>query len=177
MNTEKIQEALTEVCKTILYNTENHSAPDWFTKLKDAENTLKAVNDILSFNEYEREKGNPDNLLEDMEYLNEMAQCGGDWSNPLYVLQRAFYGYAYNPHYKDDGTMQRDEFNPNHEYFTFNGYGNLVSVTDYWWAHYWASILDEGAYIEYLECEVYTEELKQIAELLGIEDNEDEDAE
>lgn len=170
MNTDKITKALCEICKAATNN--DHSAPDWFEKLKDAENTLKAVDDILSFNEYERECGNPDNTLEDMEYLDELAQCGGDWSKPSYILMRAFYGHRYS-RFANEPKHKNEEFNPNDEYFTFNGYGNLISVNEFDWAHYWASILDEGAYIEYAEQEGHLEE---IAEVLDIE-TEDEDAE
>lgn len=171
MNTDKITKALVEVCKAAMNN--DHSAPDWFEKLKDAENTLKAVDNILSFNEYEREKGDPDNALEEMEYLDELAECGNDWSKPSYILARAFYGCRYSRFANEPG-HKSEEFNPNDEYFTFNGYGNLVSVNEFDWANYWASILDERAYIEYAEREGHLEE---IAEVLGIEIDEDEDAE
>lgn len=170
MNTDKITKALCEICKAV--TNKDYSAPDWFEKQKDAENTLEAVDDVLSFNEYEREKGDPDNTLEEMEYLDELAQCGGDWSKPSYILTRAFYGHSYS-RFANEPEHKNEEFNPNEEYFTFNGYGNLVSVSKFNWAHYWASILDESGYIEHAEREGY---LEKIAEVLGIED-EDEDAE
>lgn len=52
-------------------------------------------------------------------------------SDPLEILRRAYYG-------RDDDTWTTDsngdrtygEFNPNREYFYYNGYGNLVS-SDY----------------------------------------------
>ena len=52
-------------------------------------------------------------------------------ANPLELLQRAYFG-------RDDDTWTTDnngnktygEFNPNREYFYYNGYGNLVS-SDY----------------------------------------------
>lgn len=52
-------------------------------------------------------------------------------TNPLEILRRAYYG-------RDDDTWHTDasgnkiygEFNPNREYFYYNGYGNLVS-SDY----------------------------------------------
>lgn len=62
-----------------------------------------------------------------MEELNDLYN--GD--DPLEILQRAYFG-------RDDDTYTTDsrgdrtygEFNPNREYFYFNGYGNLVS-SDY----------------------------------------------
>ena len=50
------------------------------------------------------------------------------------ILRRAFYGYD-EPVNKDD---QRQPFNPNRQYFYFNGFGNLVSI-------------DEKAYNSYLD--------------------------
>ena len=62
-----------------------------------------------------------------MEDLNEFYH-GQD---PIEILTRAFYGH-------DDDTWETDrngnkvygEFNPNRDYFYYNGYGNLVS-SDY----------------------------------------------
>ena len=50
---------------------------------------------------------------------------------PMKILYRAFYGHDADTWTTDlAGGKKYDEFNPNREYFTFNGYGNLVS-TDY----------------------------------------------
>ena len=172
MNTDKITKALCEIFKAATNN--NHSASDWFEKLKDAGQKLKDIDRICSFNEYECECGNPDNTLEEMEYLDELAQCGGDWSKPSYILMRAFYGKRYSRFANEPG-HKSEEFNPNDEYFTFTGYGNLMSVCEFDWADYWGSILDESGYIEYAEKEGCLEE---IAEVLGIEaEDEDEDGE
>ena len=59
-----------------------------------------------------------------MEDLNEFY----NGQDPLEILTRAFYGH-------DDDTWETDrngnkiygEFNPNRDYFYYNGYGNLVS--------------------------------------------------
>lgn len=68
-----------------------------------------------------------DDRVEPMEYLNEFY-CNTD---PIDILYRAYYGrdddtWTTNAH----GEKEYGEFNPNREYFYFNGYGNLVS-TDY----------------------------------------------
>ena len=60
----------------------------------------------------------------EMEMLNEFYGS----SDPIEILQRAYFG-------RDDDTWTTDgsgnkeygEFNPNRDYFYFNGYGNLVS--------------------------------------------------
>ena len=44
------------------------------------------------------------------------------------ILTRAFYGY--DEMYTDKDGNYTEPFNPNREYFRYNGYGNLVS-TDY----------------------------------------------
>jgi hypothetical protein len=60
-----------------------------------------------------------------MEELNEFY----NGQEPIEILYRAFYG-------RDDDTWTTDdndnktygEFNPNREYFYYNGYGNLIST-------------------------------------------------
>ena len=168
MNKEKITDVLREVCRAAVNN--DHSTSDWYEKLKAAEDTLRAVDEAYSFNEYTREHGDPDNTLEDMGYLEELCAGGGDWGNPLYVLQRAFYGYRYSRFANEPG-HKNEEFNPNDEYFTLNGYGNLVSVCEFDWGHYWGSMIDEESYIDAAENEGHLEE---IAEALGIEEEDGE---
>lgn len=68
-----------------------------------------------------------DNRYYPMEELNELHRD----TEPLEMLYRVFYG-------RDDDTWTTDahgeksygEFNPNRDYFYYNGYGNLVS-SDY----------------------------------------------
>lgn len=61
-----------------------------------------------------------DDRIFPMEDLNEVCQG----ITTFEILQRAFYGYD-EPTDKDE---ERRSFNPNREYFYFNGYGNLVST-------------------------------------------------
>lgn len=171
MNSEKITKALAKAMADARATHETHG-DGWFEIREQANATLEAVDAAYSFNEFLREHGNPDDTLEEMEFLDELAECGGDWAKPSYILARAFYGYRYNPYYVDDGSMEREAFNPNDQFFTFNGYGNLMSVNvlDRW--QYWASIIDECDYLEAAENEGYLEE---VAKALGIEDEgEDE---
>lgn len=60
-----------------------------------------------------------DDRYYDMEELNEIY----NGANSLEILFRAFYGY-------DDDNSKDSSFNPNRNYFHYNGYGNLVS-SDY----------------------------------------------
>lgn len=67
-----------------------------------------------------------DNRYYSMDELNEF------YSNvePLELLNRAFYGHDECYHVDSSGNKIYGEFNPNREYFTYNGYGNLIS-SDY----------------------------------------------
>lgn len=52
-------------------------------------------------------------------------------TKPLELLRRAYFGRDNDTWHTDSrGDKVYGEFNPNRDYFTFNGYGNLVS-TDY----------------------------------------------
>lgn len=169
MSSEKITKALAKAMADARATHETYG-DGWFEIREQANATLEAVDAAYSFNEFLREYGNPDDTLEEMEFLDELAEHGGDWAKPSYILARAFYGYRYNPYYVDDGSMEHEAFNPNDQFFTFNGYGNLMSVNvlDRW--QYWASTIDECDYLEAAEKEGCLEE---VAEALGIEDEED----
>ena len=48
---------------------------------------------------------------------------------PSEILRRAFFGYDEDTYTTDrDGNKTYSAFNPNREYFRYNGYGNLVSA-------------------------------------------------
>lgn len=52
-------------------------------------------------------------------------------TEPSEILRRAYYGHDNDTYTTDaSGNKNYGEFNPNREYFYFNGYGNLVS-SDY----------------------------------------------
>lgn len=59
-----------------------------------------------------------------------MDELNEHFSNqePIYILERAFYGRDDDNWTTDEhGRKEYREFNPNREYFYYNGYGNLVS--------------------------------------------------
>lgn len=78
--------------------------------------------------EYMREH-NDDYQPYDMEELDEIL---GENCEPSQAIRYAFNGYDYNPN-KD---VSKEPFNPNREYFAFNGYGNLVSIDKYYLEEY-----------------------------------------
>ena len=50
-------------------------------------------------------------------------------TKPTEILYRAFYGHDEDYYTTDsDGDKHYEEFNPNRDYFRYNGYGNLVSA-------------------------------------------------
>lgn len=65
----------------------------------------------------------PDDALMELDEENVKMACGDDAMN---ILQRAFFGYDYNPYNSDN----KEPFNPNRDYFFLNGYANMVSVDD-----------------------------------------------
>ena len=85
------------------------------------------------------------------------------------ILRRAFYGYDEDTSTEESHT----EFNPNRDYFRFNGYGNLVSA-DY---KDYSAQLDHWAIESMIENRVYidaiddNEELKELFD--AVEEMED----
>lgn len=63
-----------------------------------------------------------DDRIYPMEYLNDF--CAN--TEPDEILRRAFYGY--DGDYTDQDGSHPAPFNPNSDYFYYNGYGNLVST-------------------------------------------------
>lgn len=140
--------------------------------MKTTKNTTReaAINAII---EYFRE--NEDVFTDCMEELDSYNGYLGDdrYSSmeeldelfsetaPSELLQRAFFG-----HDEDDWTLDRygnkeyGAFNPNRDYFRFNGYGNLVS----------ADYKDYSAFLDHYAVESMSENRSDI---YSIDDNND----
>lgn len=67
-----------------------------------------------------------DGRVEQMDELDEFYQG----TEVTEILKRAFFGHDDDNWHIENGEKVYGEFNPNRDYFYFNGYGNLVS-TDY----------------------------------------------
>lgn len=79
------------------------------------------------FNSCIEELNSYDGILGDDEYFPmEMIDEFYQGVEPSELMNRIFYGHDADTSSENNYT----EFNPNREYFTFNGYGNLVS-SDY----------------------------------------------
>lgn len=120
---------------------------------------LKGLDDgdvVNVWNEYCERNNYYDDRLESMDLLNEIYAG----QEPTEILRRAFYGH--------DQFGDNSEFNPNRDYFYFNGYGNLVSVECVGWNEYTNKFMfdrfDEDAVVDYvldnmdgLDCDEITE--------------------
>ena len=88
----------------------------------DEELFNSTIEELDSYNGYLN-----DNRYYLMDELNEIFND----SEPIEILNRAYFGRDDDSYTTDaSGNKQYNEFNPNREYFYFNGYGNLVS-SDY----------------------------------------------
>jgi hypothetical protein len=98
-----------------------------------------------------------DNRYYEMELLNEIFSE----NEPLEILNRAFFGHDEDDWHTDgSGNKIYSEFNPNKDYFKFNGYGNLIS-TNY------------PDYSDYIDEYVIEEMSENRREIYAIDDNEE----
>ena len=78
-----------------------------------------AAEDLDSYNGY---------LGDDRYYSMEELDDLYNGTEPTEILLRAFYGYHEETYSTDaSGNREYGPFNPNRQYFRYNGYGNLVS--------------------------------------------------
>jgi hypothetical protein len=112
-----------------------------------------AIEELDSYNGYLG-----DNRYYSMDELNDLYSG----TEPIEILQRAYFGRDNDTWTTDSsGNKTYSEFNPNREYFTYNGYGNLVS-SDY---KDYSYLLDEyfiDALIEDADCLYLDDEIMNI---------------
>lgn len=122
----------------------------WFEENKDVFNDC--IEELDSYNGYLG-----DDRYYSMDELDELYN-GTETSE---VLRRAFYGYDEETYHTDShGEREYGPFNPNRDYFRFNGYGNLVS----------ANYKDYSAQIDHYAVEEMAENRDEIS---TIDDNEE----
>lgn len=80
----------------------------------------------------------PDSEPYSMDEFNDLTDYRND---PLEAITRAFYGGRYG--------FKNDSFNPNDEYFTYNGYGNLISIKEYDLVDYFKENIDEETFFDW----------------------------
>ena len=74
--------------------------------------------ELGQFNEIINELGYVD---DEVFYMDDLSEVFGN--DVEEAIRAAFYGGRYE--------FSQDPFNPNDEYFSFNGYGNLMSIPEY----------------------------------------------
>lgn len=84
-----------------------------------------------------------------MEELDEIYQG----KEATEILRRAYFGHDDDNWYVENGERVYGEFNPNRDYFYFNGYGNLVSTdecdySDYIDLDYIQDIIDNECHLD-----------------------------
>jgi hypothetical protein len=120
-----------------------HTVPEEWDAPEEEKATRTAEEIIAKIIEFFKENEDVfDDCIEELDtyngYLNDDRCYSMDELDELYtgtepseILCRAYYGYDAETYTTDEsGNKERGQFNPNREYFTDNGYGNLVS-TDY----------------------------------------------
>ena len=92
-------------------------------------------------------------------------------TEPSELLRRAFFGYDEETYTTDrDGNKTYGAFNPNRDYFRYNGYGNLVSA-DY---KDYSGQLDKYAVESMSENRRYIDSIEQSDELVALFDELEE---
>lgn len=92
-------------------------------------------------------------------------------TEPSKILRRAFFGYDEETYTTDrDGNKTYGAFNPNRDYFRYNGYGNLVSA-DY---KDYSGQLDKYAVESMSENRRYIDSIEQSDELAALFDELEE---
>lgn len=106
-------------------------------------------------------------LSDDRYYFMDELQELYHGTNPIEILQRAYYGHDDDTWTTDShGNKEYGQFNPNREYFKFNGYGNLVS-TDY---KDYTHLLDKYVVEEMSENRQYIDSIDENVELATLFD-------
>ena len=108
-----------------------------------------------------------DNRYYSMDELDDLMEL----KKPTDLLNMAFFGHDEDTHHTDGhGNIEYEAFNPNREYFTFNGYGNLISTNykDY------SINLDSYCIIDMCENRYYIDTIDQYPELSALFDDLEE---
>lgn len=91
-------------------------------------------------------------------------------TEPSEILRLAFYGYDEEIYITDEsGNREYEQFNPNRDYFRYNGYGNLVSADYKDYAGY-LGYLDKYAIKAMCENRRYINSIEQSDELAALFD-------
>lgn len=121
-----------------------------YEKQKKAFYDLYDDEKITLLNEYLGNVNYTDNMVYSMDDIDEVLYG----ITPGEIIQLALYGGRFN--------FKQDSFNPNDEYFSFDGYGNLVSISGYELRYY---------------CDLYLDDMIDAGALEHLIDDDDEEEE
>lgn len=149
--------------------------------MKNEKRTKKAITaDIIQyfkenekvFNDCIEELDSYNGYLGDDRWYNmDMLPELVDTSDPFALLNRAYFGNdLMNWHYDEQHKKVYDSFNPNREYFRFNGYDNLEGTN---WKDY-RDHMDEYAVNAMAENRVYIDTINDDEELSALFDELEE---
>lgn len=93
----------------------------------------------------------PDDMCYPMDEISEFI------SDVWEALRSSFFGYDFNPH----GGNNREQFNPNREYFAFNAYGNLVSIDQFDYVAWLERVISEDEFVEWCAQQGYIDEVDE----------------
>lgn len=158
-----------------------HIVPEnWEAREEEEETTTRTAEeitaDIIAYFEENEEEYN--RAIEELDsyngYLNDNRYYSMDDFNELHnglqpdeLLRRAFFGYDEETYTTDsNGNKTYGAFNPNRDYFRYNGYGNLVSA-DY---KDYSANLDEWAVKAMSEHRYYIDSIEDSEELTALFD-------
>lgn len=133
---------------------------EYFEENEDVFNSC--IEELDSYNSY---------LGDDRYYEMEMLSEFYSGTDPINLLNRAYFGRDdENWHTDSHGRKIYDSFNPNRDYFRFNGYGNLVSSNykDY------SDKLDHYAVEDMSENRQYIDTIEEHEELAALFDELEE---
>lgn len=108
--------------------------------------------------------------------MDELSELYHD-TDPIELLNRAYFGYDSESWTVDSyGQKHYDSFNPNRDYFTFNGYGNFVSAdykdySDHLDEYFIKALNENRAHIWTVE---RNSELSELLDSLDDDDSDDE---
>ncbi len=156
---------------------EEWEAPEAEKAIRTAE---EVTADIIEF--FENNEDIYNEVIEELDayngYLSDNRYFSMDKLDELYtgtepseILRQAFFGYDEETYTTDrDGNKTYGAFNPNREYFRYNGYGNLVSA-DY---KDYSGQLDKYAVESMSENRCYIDSIEQSDELAALFDELEE---
>lgn len=105
------------------------------------------------------EEHSPDNCVYPMDELETIAF--GEDASAYDGFERGLFAYAWNSHV-GDWEGHTEDFHLNDDYFAYDAYGNLCSITEYQLPIWYNQSITKGDFIEWLVDNGYIEDESEI---------------